>query len=290
MTKAATGADPDGTGIFPTGFVAPTTVNTLNLYVAYGLAQGEPGPDPDEGVDNATWFQYLLAITEGKIPTPSGDDVVEWAVAELDVTNLDEIKQGMIDFDGVILGASLPDDAEQDFEATPPIPWQITSQDQPDPADGHDFLFVDYTPTGGDVDTWGAKQPILLDFLTGEVADGDLDAWVIVTKDDALRVGMTEAQFAALQAECKAWGGTVDPNAPPIPAPPSPPAPTPAPPPPPVPPPVPGPTPPPPGPSPVPPGPPPEPPPAPLHPIWERRALAWWHAAVAWFESITGSS
>src|ERR1700722_1695695 len=64
IVKALPSVGPDGTASFGTGFVLPTTTNTETLYFDYGISQGEPGPNPDQGVDNKTWLTYLFNLTE----------------------------------------------------------------------------------------------------------------------------------------------------------------------------------------------------------------------------------
>jgi hypothetical protein len=178
---------------------AATDTYTEDLYFAYGTAQGEPGPQPDQGVDNATWLKWLF------------DQGLIEAYAELDPSNGDEVRQAMIDFRGVLVGCVLADDAESDFEATPPIPWNLSSSDQPDPNDGHDILLVAYDPNSETFVTWGGLQPATVAWSTDEVADKDLEAWVIITAEDAARSGV---DITALQATIRSLGGTVEPPVP----------------------------------------------------------------------------
>ena len=100
---------------------------------------------------------------------------------------------------------------------------------------GHDILLVRYDTTGKIVVfgepvedqfvTWSLLQWATVNF-DSEAVD---ECWVAVTKEDALRAGMTEAQFEALLAQCKALGGQVATNPPVVVPPPPvvPPAPTP---------------------------------------------------------------
>ena len=50
----------------------PKYPGTLATYFAYGVAQGEPGPTPDQGVDNATWLAWLYksGIIKGYAEVP----------------------------------------------------------------------------------------------------------------------------------------------------------------------------------------------------------------------------
>jgi cell wall-associated NlpC family hydrolase len=221
MAKAALGG-----GKFQPGFVKPTDGETQTLYFAYGIAQGEPGPEPDEGVTNSTMLAWLFAQTQAA--KLAGDDVEEFAYAEIDVASpgaADRIHSEMLAFHGILVGGLLTDDAEDDFEEG--IPWHVTADDQPDPNDGHDWLIVAYDATGtkeidgypvGDLGvTWGGLQWADIEFDS----DAIQEAWVIATREDAERSG---ADFDAMLAACRALGGVAE--NPPAPAP-TPPAPTP---------------------------------------------------------------
>jgi hypothetical protein len=200
IAKALVGVNTDGSPTFRGNFTIPTTKNTESWYFEYGVAMGEAPPKPDEGVDNASMLEWLYEVTGGVLPV--GDDIQEWAYAELDVTDLAEIQQSMLDFHGVLMGCCLTDEAEQEFTARQP--WQITPSEQPDPQMGHDWVLVEYTPADWTLVTWGALQKALIDFEKGEVSAGDLDAWVIITQEDADRAGV---DMPALQAAIKAQHG-----------------------------------------------------------------------------------
>lgn len=204
-----------GAPTFEPGFVAPTTANTESWYWAYGIAQGEAGPQPDQGVDNATMLEYLFEVTSGKVPTPAGDDFQLWAYCELDPTDINELKCGVVDFGAVLTGQCLPDSAESDFEADPQIPWTIDAGDPADPHEGHDTAFAKYDATLGWTVTWGGLQPFTMPtYFEGEDAAKAMDAWAFVTEEDVKAGKLTPAQFGALVAQCKANGGTVNPNTP----------------------------------------------------------------------------
>jgi hypothetical protein len=219
MAKAAL-----GNGQFEVGFVQPDTTETEDLYFAYGIAQGEPGPDPDEGVDNASWLAYLFALTQAaKLASTTPDDIEEFAYAELDVESAgatDRVHAEMLAFHGVLVGCNLTDDAEAEFEEG--LPWIVTTSEQPDPNDGHDVLLVAYDNTGqkafdgyvvGDqFVTWSALQWADVEWDASAIDE----AWVIVTKEDADNAGV---DFDALLAACKALGGIVEPTPAPAPAP-----------------------------------------------------------------------
>jgi hypothetical protein len=154
----------------------PKFAGTLPTYWAYGLAMGETGTpphdpsQPDQGVDNRTWLGFLfeneIIDGYGEIPV---DQIGRYAA------------QGV----GVLLGVSLSDNAEQEFEAVPPIPWG-SAGDTPDPNEGHDVWLIKYHPADGSgaVITWGKVQPFDPAFH-GNIRD----AWVIFDEEDADRVG-----------------------------------------------------------------------------------------------------
>lgn len=181
-------------------------VGPVPLYFEYGIAQGEPGPQPDQGVDNDLWLQFLF-----------NKGIIE-AFAELDFTNVDEVHQAMLDYRGVLISVELTDDAEQLFNSKQP--WTLANGESPDPNEGHDILLVKYGPEGDTFVTWGALQLSTIPWDNSCITS----AWVIITSEDAERTGV---DIAALQNQIRAWGGKVDTTTPPAPAPT--PAPTPAP-------------------------------------------------------------
>ena len=184
MVKACVSpATPTAAPGYEQGFVMPTAAATLSLYYAYGIAQGEPGPSPDQGVDNASWLAWLFS-----------QGVIE-AYAEVDVASpgaADRVHRAMVDFRGVIVGTHLTDDAEALFEAHEP--WTTATGESPDTNKGHDILLVAYDDTGDTFVTWGADQKST---LAWDAACID-EAWVILTKEDADRAGYDFA--AALKA------------------------------------------------------------------------------------------
>lgn len=183
MAKACT------SGQYEEGFQVPTDTQTEALYFAYGRAMGEPGDQPDQGVDNATWLKYLY------------DQGIIRGFAQLDPANLDEIHSAMLMFNGVLTGVALTDDAEQLFAQHQP--WTTAQGENADPNLGHDVLLVGYGADGsGTVVTWGDTQG----FDAGWEAACLQDAWVIITSEDAARAGV---DIAALDAAIQGWGGTL---------------------------------------------------------------------------------
>jgi hypothetical protein len=152
---------------------------TLASYYAYGRAMGEPGQDPDQGVDNATWLKFLF-----------------------DQKMIDEVHIAMLNFNGVLIGCNLTDDAEQEFNDHKP--WNVTPTDRPDPREGHDIYLVKYDENGETMVTWGADQQCTVAWGQGERFAGDLEAWVFITSEDAQRNGV---DLPALQQAIRDLGG-----------------------------------------------------------------------------------
>jgi hypothetical protein len=171
----------------------PKYAGTLPTYWAYGLSQGETGTppaqpnQPDQGVTNNSWLGWLY--TEGIID----------GYGEVPLDELDSYAQ---DFNGLLLGLELDDDAESDFEASPPIPWGSSPGDTPDPQEGHDTWLIKLHADGsGSLITWGGLQPFTLDFRQQNITD----AWAILDAEDAKRTGVN---WAALQGALQAIHGT----------------------------------------------------------------------------------
>ena len=171
------------------------TTYTLASYYAYGRAMGEPGSDPDQGVNNSTWLKFLF--DQGMIE----------GYAELDATNADEIHMAMLNFDGVLIGCDLTSDAEQEFANHQP--WTITASEQPSPKGGHDIYLVKYDTAAGTetIVTWGANQDCTVAWETGQVQAGDLEAWVFISAEDADRNGV---DLATLQQAIRSLGGVAN--------------------------------------------------------------------------------
>lgn len=174
----------------------PLYSGLLPTYYAYGIAMGESGPEPDEGIDNASFLGWLykqgLIYGYGEVP-------------------LNELDAYALDYDGLLVAVLLDDNAEADFGAG--IPWDTNAANQPDPNLGHDIWLI-VTHADGSVGfiTWGAVQAATLAFRRENITD----AWAILDEDDAKRTGV---HWAALQAELQAIHGTVSPLEPPEPSP-----------------------------------------------------------------------
>lgn len=162
----------------------PTYAGTLPTYFAYGLAQGEPGPQPDQGVDNKTWlgFLYQHGIVDGYGEVP-----------------LDQLHSYAASCGGLILAIQCGSDFQDLFAQNPPAPWGSTGS-SPDPNEGHDIYFMDYAEDGSaGIITWGKRQPVTESFFSTYVTD----AWAFFDKDDPA------VNWASLKAALAELHGTV---------------------------------------------------------------------------------
>lgn len=194
MAKAFKGmSDPaGGVPLFEKGFKVPTTAETLALYFAYGRAMGEPGQQPDEGVENSSWLQWLFET--GVIDAYAFIDVKSPGVAS-------RVRSAVTQFDGALVGLTLTDNAKQLFEDGEC--WALDGE-SPDPNEGHDVLYAGWKPGGDIFITWGAPQCSTTNWDKGCVDS----AAVIVTKEDAGRLGISSEKYAALQAAIRQNGGS----------------------------------------------------------------------------------
>jgi hypothetical protein len=157
----------------------PHFSGTLPTYWAYGLAQGEVGqppnrPDqPDEGVDNASWFGFLykLGIIKGYAEVP--DNVFDWFAQN---------------FRGGCVGQGLDGNtAISDFNAKPRRAWDTMQQ-----PDGHDTLtIITHADGSGACVTWGAVQP----YTAAYRRTNWQDRWVFFDSNDS-RVNWPKLQAA----------------------------------------------------------------------------------------------
>ena len=133
-------------------------------YYAYGLAQGEPGPNPDQGVTNAAMlgWAYKLGLIGGYAEVPI--EYADWFA---------------MTFHGAIVGQDLDgNQAISDFQAHPRIPWSAMGK-----TDGHDTLLIEGDGQGNGAEvTWGGVQPFDVSFRTNNWTD----VWVIIDREDPL--------------------------------------------------------------------------------------------------------
>ena len=150
----------------------PKFDGVLGTYFAYGRSMGEPGPRPDNGVDNASWLGFLykqgIIYGYGEVPL----DSLDWFAQQAH---------------GAIIGLVIDgNQAISDFQAQPKIPWDVMATAQ----DGHDTLLIITNEDGsGSLVTWGGVQPFTAAFRAQIT-----DAWIIYDAKDP------KVDHAALQA------------------------------------------------------------------------------------------
>lgn len=159
----------------------PTADEAVDLYFAYGKSQGEPGLNPDQGVNVATALAWchkqgiILAFA------PVHPDTVDAVMAHFGR--------------GIITGVSLTDDADPRFEKHEA--WTVADGERPDPREGHCILRIKVAnPTGRRTYvTWGADQ----DAEEGWEDECAEEYWLILTEDDKSQMG--DQAFAALLSD-----------------------------------------------------------------------------------------
>jgi hypothetical protein len=162
----------------------PKYAGTVATYLAYTGGQ-------DTGVDNASWLGWLWkqGIIDGYGEVP-----------------LDQVREYAVQFNGVLLGCLLGDDAESDFENG--VPWD--DPPAPDPNDGHDILLIGYKADGTvQYVTWGGLQWVTANWQ----AKNPTDAWAILDKDDPT------VDWQALETALITVHGVLPPTKPPTPSP-----------------------------------------------------------------------
>lgn len=165
-------------------FGSPKYSSLAAAYFAYGVAQGEPGPEPDQGVSNATVLAW--AVQEGLI----------YGYAEVQPEYLDWFASK---FDGALLGLAIDGNvASSDFNNWPTRrPWNTMAK-----LDGHDTLYVKSRGQGqGTLVTWGGLQPFTKSFRETNVTD----SWVIFDQYDS------RVNWPLLEAALTAVHGTIVP-------------------------------------------------------------------------------
>lgn len=147
----------------------PTLTQVLELYAYFQGYTGDQTSLPaieaylannDNGCDELTVIQYLTRTGWGGRKLDSS--------ANLDATQLDQIKWAVCIFGASRLGLNLPDSAQSQFEAGKP--WDYVAGASLD--GGHDVPVVKYDGQYYYVVTWGQLQPVTPAFLTAKYPDG----------------------------------------------------------------------------------------------------------------------
>jgi hypothetical protein len=87
------------------------------------------------------------------------------AYAQVDMTNLNEIRQTIDLFGGCYIGVALPDFITQSPDPLA-VSWVAQADSPPNPDSGHCIPLVGYDTTGVTVITWGAAIHASWDFIT----------------------------------------------------------------------------------------------------------------------------
>jgi hypothetical protein len=141
---------------------SPLYPTLLDAYWAYGISQGEQGPHPDLGVDNANFLAWLYKTGQIK------------GYAEVPIEYLDWFASH---FTGVLLGLAIDGQvASNDFNMFPRHPWDAMAK-----IDGHDVLgIVTHADGTGALVTWGGLISYTLAFRQTNITD----VWVIFDQND----------------------------------------------------------------------------------------------------------
>jgi hypothetical protein len=195
----------------------PSDINAIEAYLA----------DNDNGCDELTVIQYLTS--NGWLGRKLESH------ANLDVTQLDQLKWVVCIFGASRLGLNLPDSAMDQFNNGEP--WDYVPGAQLD--GGHDVPLVQYSAANGvtayGVVTWGAFQEVTEAFLTAKYDDGtpyleEAHAELAFDWVSAKGTAPSNLNLAQLAADLSAVVDAPPVDAPPPPAPAPTPAPTPTPP------------------------------------------------------------
>lgn len=137
----------------------PTDQQVLDLYSACtGFTPSDPSTD--QGADELTVIDYLTK-TGWQGRKLDGH-------ANLDPTQLDQLKWAVCIFGASRLGVNLPQSAMDAFNNGQP--WD--AGDDASPIGGHDVPLVKYQGDMFFVATWGKLQPVTQDFMFGAYPDG----------------------------------------------------------------------------------------------------------------------
>lgn len=137
----------------------PTDEQVLALYSACtGFDPNDP--NTDNGADELSVIEYLTKT--GWLGRKLNGS------ANLDPTQLDQLKWSVCLFGASRLGVNLPQSAMNAFENNQP--WDVGDDEAP--AGGHDVPLVAYQGDMFFIVTWGKLQPVTKDFMLAAYPDG----------------------------------------------------------------------------------------------------------------------
>jgi hypothetical protein len=170
--------------------VKPSVAEVIKVYSAVS------GYDPVTGAnDNGAaisdvlnyWRSYGIA----------GHKIDGWA--QIDHTNIQEVKQAIYLFGGVNPGLQVPQSAMDQFQSGQP--WSLVNNDG-GIVGGHSVPAFSYSPTGGTVATWGAKEGFSWNFWLAYVDE----CYCIISLDWLYKNGVAPSHLnlTALRADLAA--------------------------------------------------------------------------------------
>ena len=164
--------------------------STADVLAAYSTATGyQPGnPATDHGTMEGDGCEFLR--TTGLLGHKSQAHA-PIATGRIDAAALDRICWTIQLFGSCRLGVSLPDNAEDQFDAG--VPWAVTPGASP--GDGHDVGAVKYDGQFFYVVTWGGLQPVTPEWL---IAFGE-EAHAELYPDFLMLTGLTPSGFDVAQ-------------------------------------------------------------------------------------------
>ncbi|MCU1493388.1 MAG: hypothetical protein JWO62_1152 [Acidimicrobiaceae bacterium] len=172
----------------------PTTAQVEAAYFAFGISMGEPGPQPDSGVDLGQWLLWRMKNSIGPIPPIGG-------FAQVD-NGGDEYAAALHAFGGLFTGQMISPEAQQEYEAGQPFTSTAT-----DWVGGHCTAHLARNATWGRLITWGSDQ--LFSWPWWQAAREE--AYVIFTPEQMAAPGgvFNGVNVAQLKADISALNGTL---------------------------------------------------------------------------------
>lgn len=182
------------TGLGDKKEIRVSTSQTLAMYsklFGFDPNAGPPGENPtDQG-----------GTVQGALEGLRKDGLAGWkiaAFAELDASNLTEVKQAIAEFGCVDIGVNLPESAQEQFAENEP--WTVVKGSPIE--GGHDIVLMGYDKNYFYASTWGAFVAISYEWLREYMEE----AWAPIAKDWVSETGglSLEAfgeEFTALTGE-----------------------------------------------------------------------------------------
>lgn len=211
--------------------VVVTEAQALAMYSAITGFDPNAGPPGQNPTDNGTEIQAGLNYLR---KTGVAGHVIA-AFAQLDPSNMNDVKLAVSEFGMVDIGLAFPASAMDQFNAGQP--WDVVQGSQIE--GGHCVGVAGYDDQYLYVYTWGAVQKMTYAFWNTYVAGNGGEAWAVISQDwvnkasgkdvEGVDLASFGAQFAALTGQANPFPAPA-PAPTPVPVPPPAPVPVPAPP------------------------------------------------------------